>query len=813
MERAVLDAGAMTSAPSHDLGPRFIRSMTPAALAPWGDETRDATSMARNRDPLALPSVLVIASRYEILGLLGSGGMGTVYRARDRELDEIVALKTLRRPIAAAPGVLERFRREVKLARRVTHRNVARTFDIGEHAGAKFLTMEFIAGEMLGAILKRRGRLRLGEVIRIGEDLCAGLAAAHAANVLHRDLKPANVIVAPDGRAVITDFGIARALRAGESARSAGGVVGTPAYMAPEQLEGTADLDARADVYALGVMLFELLTGEVPWSNDSPIQAAVRRLREPPPDVRTLRPSLSEAAADLLQKCMATRRDDRFASADDVARALGQLIASDSAPSTTPPSASRRPSAFARTKVAVLPIRNLDDRRFDHLVDSLTENLGDVLGSVPELQIRLQLDVMGGSDAPRDPLAVGRACGVDAVIDGELRRLDEHVELSLRLSTCDDGFTLWQGRFRRSPPSIVEIADAAARAIAEALVTRPPAPPRPAPTNPLAHDLYLRGRHIYRRGWYDPTEEAARLLGEAHLLSPRDVTIAASYACALARGYGMRSRGEEIAEAAKNVAEKALAIEPRSPDAHIALGMVHFYRGDGIGAAAELRRAQAIGPDDPDVLMYLGLMRVEVGSLEQALSNTTAALAREPRLVEARHGMARAWALLGDRRRAMESLGPRPTEPNQLVPYLFARLRLGLWWGEVDGASELALELSTLRPRERRLAAVLLRAATRKVLDDADRATLERGFPSGYAMTQRLASFHAQIRAEAYFSCGENENGIEAVRDADANGLTDLRWFESCPVLDAIRGERRLEPIHRSIAVRAKRVSEVLNAP
>ena len=174
----------------------------------------------------------LVAGRYEILGMLGSGGMGTVYRARDRELDEIVALKLLRKELAASAGMIERFRREVKLARRVTHKNVARTFDIGDHAGDRFLTMELIDGEMLGMHRARRGRVGVRDVIRIGVDVCAGLAAAHAAGVLHRDLKPENVILARDGRAVITDFGIARAVTEGEHGKTLGGIVGTPAYMA-----------------------------------------------------------------------------------------------------------------------------------------------------------------------------------------------------------------------------------------------------------------------------------------------------------------------------------------------------------------------------------------------------------------------------------------------------------------------------------------------------------------------------------------------------------------------------------------------------
>jgi serine/threonine protein kinase len=356
----------------------------------------DPTVDARSVDPSApgmhrpeeAPSRWVVADRYEVLGLLGSGGMGTVYRALDRELDDVVALKIIKKQIAAAPGIVDRFRREVKLARRVTHRNVARTFDIGEHAGARFLTMEFVDGEMLGTLLQRRGKLRIAEVTRIGRDICAGLAAAHAAGVLHRDLKPANVVIARDGRAVITDFGIARALDVGASTQTAGGVVGTPAYMAPEQLEGAPDLDARTDVYALGTMLFELLAGEVPWASRSPLQAALAKLQGPPPDLHAFRPTLPDAAVALVTRCMARDRADRFATVEEVAVALEALdTAGESSPSLLPtslgsPGMARR---VVRTKLGVRPIVDEGEPAHEYLAHTLGESLVDILSEVPDL--------------------------------------------------------------------------------------------------------------------------------------------------------------------------------------------------------------------------------------------------------------------------------------------------------------------------------------------------------------------------------------------------------------------------------------------
>ena len=799
---------AVRPAPGTSAAPRSITLNTPyeRRISPReGADTLDALGPApgprrvpAGRDPLELPSRWVVAGRYEILGLLGSGGMGTVYRARDRELDEIVALKMLRKQIANAAGVLERFRREVKLARRVTHRNVARTFDIGEHAGGKFLTMEFIAGEMLGATLARRGRLRLGEVVRIGIDLCAGLAAAHAASVLHRDLKPANVIIGPGDRAVITDFGIARALRAGESSRSASGVIGTPAYMAPEQLRGADDLDGRADLYALGVMLFELLAGEVPWASLTPIQGALARLEQPPPDLRTLRPSLSEGAAALVRKCMAMQREDRFESAEQLAGALEELRANQGHPSAPPSPTSRPPKTFVRTTVAVLSVVNRGDRADDYLAASLTEDLGDVLDAVPELRVR--------------PPQYTTRSGADVIVDGQLRTRGERVEVSFRLSTVEDGFLLWEGHFDRPASELVAIADAAAAAIAETLTTKALAPPRPMPTNPAAHALYLRGRHIFLRGWFDAKGEAVRLLGEAHMLSPGDATIAATYARALARGHVDAKLGEDVVRSATEMAEKALLLDPRRADARLALATMHFYRGEGVGGATELRRAFAVSPQDPDVLAMLGRVRAEVGPLELAITNLEDALALEPRLTVARQTMARAWALLGDRRRAEESLGPQPSDPDELVPHAFTRLRLALWWAEASTAPELVSACAALRPRECGIARIIIGVAERRCLTGDDRARLEHVLRSGSATTQSLASFRAQVRAEVYMTCGEVEPALAAIREADANGLLDLSWLERCPVLEKLRGSGELEAIRRSTALRAARISDVLSS-
>lgn len=290
-----------------------------------------------------------IAGRYEVVSPLGRGGMGAVYRVRDLELDEVVALKILHGDLVGSHEMLARFRREVKLARRVTHRNVARTFDIGEHEGERFLTMELIEGESLGTVLERAGRFEIARALETAQQMAGGMAAAHDAGVVHRDLKPENVSIAADGRVVLMDFGIARTDNGEDTRQTVGAMMGTPAYMAPEQVEGR-DIDARADLYAFGAVLYEMLTGRIAWSGSSAYVVAMARLTSPPPDPRAHRPELSAEVAELVMRAMARDPTDRFADAHVLRRALQDLPAPvPTSPRTTPsgPLVERRPSMGA----------------------------------------------------------------------------------------------------------------------------------------------------------------------------------------------------------------------------------------------------------------------------------------------------------------------------------------------------------------------------------------------------------------------------------------------------------------------------------
>ena len=309
----------------------------------YTDTSLGTGSMARNQ---SFRSDELVAGRYKIVRFIGRGGMGQVYEADDLELRERVALKTVRPEAALDRSAIEHFMREIQLARKVTHPNVCRIFDLGHHQAASatgratpesettFLTMELLSGETLTDKLKRAGRMSVSEVLPLVVQMASGLAAAHAAGIIHRGFKSGDVILVPpkdnqsETRAVVTDFGLARSASASESmTASTGGIAGTPAYMAPEQIEG-GEITPATDIYSLGIVMYEMVSGTLPFTADTPLAAAVKRLKEAPPSPRTHVSELDPKWESVILRCLERNAADRYASAEQVVEALrGQRVA------------------------------------------------------------------------------------------------------------------------------------------------------------------------------------------------------------------------------------------------------------------------------------------------------------------------------------------------------------------------------------------------------------------------------------------------------------------------------------------------------
>jgi eukaryotic-like serine/threonine-protein kinase len=283
-------------------------------------QTTDASARAGTPTPRAFSGEVsqgdVLGDRYEILERLGQGGMGTVYKAHDRELDRTIALKIIRRDVVSSPTAIRRLKQEVLLARQIAHRNVVRVFDLGVADGRRFITMEFIEGESLRSVLQRRGKLPPEEAVSIMKQVCEGLHAAHGEDVIHRDLKPANVILGRDGRARILDFGLARSFEETGLTRT-GIVLGTPDYMSPEQALGKP-VDARSDIFAFGLIFYELLSGVLPFTGQTTIEALMVRTRERAMPIDLLQTELPNNLARIVMRCLELNPANRYQDAQEI---------------------------------------------------------------------------------------------------------------------------------------------------------------------------------------------------------------------------------------------------------------------------------------------------------------------------------------------------------------------------------------------------------------------------------------------------------------------------------------------------------------
>jgi serine/threonine-protein kinase len=788
-------------------------------MAVGGDDDTLASSMPTMDGASSVgESHELVGGRYQIVRWLGGGGMGRVYEALDTELDERVALKVLRSGLSE--DALERFRREVKLTRRIQHRNVARMFDIGEHKGEKYLTMELVDGEPLS---RRIGDKPMSwpQLKAIAEQLCAGLAAAHAAGVIHRDLKPDNVLLERGTeRAVLTDFGIARS---GDDpgVTQVGAIVGTPRYMAPEQLAGQ-ELDARADLFSLGVMLFELATGTRPWSGDNAISIAVSQATTAPRTIDTSSGALPAAFAAIVAACLQIEPKDRPASAAEIGNAIATgtaLVtprdvatridrpgrATDSPPHRpTPIPASS--SAVEPATVAVLPIECAPGN--EYLADGVLEDLTDTLSTTPGLRVRPS-GIARSTTAP-DPREIGYRLEVDHVVVGSLRRTAHGLRIATRLISVADGFQIWAHKTDCTEAEVLSVADELARGVAAALSSRATSVTKP--TDPRAVELYLRARAELRRFWGSHAQSAADLLQQAVEYAPTSAPILGAHAYACVQAWVMRGEPELLARA-EAALERGLATG--HGEAFLASAQYLFQRGEPEKAAGDLARALIRAPMSAQTHELAAKILIEIEGTATARQHYETARGLDPgrsQIID--NDLARLDALERNWTEADRRIAGLRADPDTAIQQLgvITHGRLQCWRGNTAALADTQLSF---------LSRASINAGTifkvigeihrsgridRAVWDKAARAPI----PAGVPLRQHVVRM--QIFAELALVLGEPDLGFEALARAVDIGLLDLTWMDHCPLLLSIVERDGYSELRRVVSDRAARVLAAFRA-
>ncbi len=740
--------------------------------------------------------------RYRVLGLLGSGGMGAVYRVWDAVLEDEVALKMLRRELLDEPGVLTRFRQEVKLARRISHPNVVRTFDLGEHDGDYYLTMELIRGRSVRRILAEEGQLPLDRALLIARQVAAGISAAHAAGVLHCDLKPENLLLDDQGRVAITDFGVARAMGGG-----GGLVAGTPGFMAPELVElGTAD--ARTDLYALGVVLFEVVTGRSPWADPELRRDPAARLRVPPPDPRQLA-RVPEELASVIVRLLSPRPEGRPVAASAVQAELEEIeLSAGRRPTPNPVGMVPAPTT---PSLAVLPFGNAGSSEDAHLAEGLTEEIIDALSATRGLRVR-PLSATLGARAPGGALAAGRALDVQAVVEGTVRRRAGEVVLAVRLIGVSDGFQLWARRFRCQDGDALMVAEEVARAIAEALAAELPGTARAEPGDPVALELYLRARHVLRAGWDLGPGEAVSLLEQALAREPHNADALAVYAMALGRqAFFEQRKGEALRatlERMRQAADEAVKLAPHQGDAWLALANAHLYTGNPAEAARALQESVRRAPGTFRAQQMLGSLALEVGRVELAREHLLAAVAIDPDGIQPRVDLVRLYGLLGQWSLVDEQVETiKPGAKGEDIMALTCA-RISFWAPGRDFVVPARLEAFT--PTTRMVTDFISWFRQARDLGDVPEGALRELEAPPTGDLSLLNAVRRQLLAEVLTVAGAPRLGLRALRQAVDSSLHDLFWMDRCPTLEPLRAEPEWQNLRAIVAGRAATIAAAM---
>ncbi len=655
--------------------------------------------------------------RYRIDALLGQGGMGRVYKAYDKDLDRTVAIKVVRDGAIGESDALKRFKQELVLASKISHKNILRIHDMGDVGGLRFISMAFVEGQDLQHIIRDNPKMPLERILNFSRQIAEALAAAHAEGVVHRDLKPQNLLVDKNDQIFVCDFGLAKSFQEGAIGMTrTGAFLGTPRYMSPEQVEGKP-ADGRADLYAFGLILYEMVIGDVPFTGESTLKVMYQRIQEKPKSPKLLRPDLPNWLVRIIMRCLERNPDDRYQNAYEILADLqgGQsgsgvsrvgmsrigsgsqsviiqipefashrwvwivagvvallLIAFAIPPvrhlipgfrveqtGTSGSAASGIPPLSSGHYVAILPLQVLGDQsQLGYLAQGIQEALSAKLFQLKGVHVTSS-DAAAKVDSKQPLQKIARSLGANMLVLGMVQGNGDKIRIILNLEDVVNGKRIWSQQFDGVPADLFTLEDHIYAQVVSALDVNPTneenanAEARPT-DNVASYDFYLRGRNALRVNDAKSIQTALDYFNQAVKQDPKFALAYTGVAQASLRMYGLTKDGFWT-QKAQAAAQQALQLNDKLPEVHSTLGSVYRATGKYSEAIAELNRAQALAPNSDEVYWRLGTVYMSKGDMSHAVESYQKAVQLNPYYWVNENSLGAAYFQMGDYDKALEA--------------------------------------------------------------------------------------------------------------------------------------------------------------
>jgi serine/threonine protein kinase/Flp pilus assembly protein TadD len=755
---------------------------------------------------------------YEVISLLGIGGMGEVYRARDVRLDRPVAIKILRPEITGDLERKQRFINEAKAASALNHPNIVTIYDIGETDGTDFIVMEYVDGRTIGELIGPKG-LPLEEAMRCAVQIADALGNAHSAGIVHRDIKPSNVMMTHAALVKVLDFGLAKPFAIDLSdldvprmpsvavdTAEEGMLVGTAAYMSPEQARGDR-VGPASDVFSLGSLLYEMITGRRAFGAGTTLATLAAVLRDEPVPIHEITADVSVDLEKFVARCLRKDPTRRFQHLGDVKLRLEEILADLQSAAAQPPAHRMvtRKGADAPASVAVLPFADLSQQRDqDYFCEGIAEELINALSKVKGLRVASRTSSFRFRGRAGDVRDIGTRLGVAHVLEGSVRRVGDRLRVTAQLINSADGYHLWSDRYDRELRDIFAVQDEITHAVVSALQERLLGRPagrlvKPSTESLDAYDLYLRGRYHWNQWRADAAGRAAELFERAIAKDPQYAAAWAGLAMTSALLGVWTTSPLEVWEKAKRSALKALELDQSLAEAYSALGTIlSLYEWDWREADRALRRSIELNPASAEARVLFSRHLSMIGSHDEALTQAQRAVELDPLAIIAVGQLASVYYYRREYERAIgdfeKMLDLDPTHPRAY--YYLGRTYLGA--RRLQEAVTMLERGADLPVADFRIRGILghayaligRRGDALRLLEQFD-AGRKPGYPS-------LGLFSATF---VHIGLGQHDQALDCLERLYTERSTLLHGEKVDPLYDPLRANPRFESILRRMGL------------